>query len=199
MTVRPICLMSFPAVRLSKTTFHFCPAWKLSWKRVMGSPGTAMFGMTVAGSGGGFKHPHDACARWGWLNREKLMRKEAKVTVHKNSPFRRMSTYLRCRMLWEHSPREVLRNPAALQPYPVCAGRRPVALRSTLSSGLPFSGCTLWCYFLCMTEDSLGLIGLRGNGDGISYRFEKRTSIIFPVCCLSPPLSKIYRPRAWEL
>jgi hypothetical protein len=33
--------------------------------------------------------------------------------------------------------------PGALRPYPAPAGRRPVALRPTLSSGLPLSGVLL--------------------------------------------------------
>jgi hypothetical protein len=35
--------------------------------------------------------------------------------------------------------KEVCVRPAALRPYPNFSGRRPVALRPTLSSGLPFS------------------------------------------------------------
>ena len=39
----------------------------------------------------------------------------------------------------KHSLPEVLCSPAALRPYPDGSGRRPVALRPTLSRGLPLS------------------------------------------------------------
>ncbi len=51
----------------------------------------------------------------------------------------RVATSFPTEAMPKHNPQEVLCSPAALRPYPEGSGRRPVALRPTLSRGLPLS------------------------------------------------------------
>jgi hypothetical protein len=79
--------------------------------------------------GGESRPPHERTSRAGEVARD---RRKALSRL-------RAATRFPTETVPKHSLPEVLCSPAALRPYPDGSGCRPVALRPTLSRGLPLS------------------------------------------------------------